>query len=60
MNCMFITRPFAYNESLQHLTINVLLIKILIFSDYSVVFTCSKVINFQALEFVDQHVSKKP
>ena len=28
---MLITRPFAYNESLQHPTIAVLLIKILIF-----------------------------
>ena len=37
--------PFAYNESLQHPTIAVLLIKILIFFDHSVVFTCSKVIN---------------
>ena len=42
---MLITRPFAYNESLQHPTIAVLLIKILIFFDHSVVFTCSKVIN---------------
>ena len=37
--------PFAYNESLQHPTIAVLLIKILIFFNHSVVFTCSKVIN---------------
>ena len=36
---------FAYNESLQHPTIAVLPIKILIFSHHSVVFTCSKVIN---------------
>ena len=36
---------FAYNESLQHPIISVLLIKILIFSDHSVVFTCYKVIN---------------
>ena len=45
INRMLITRPFAYNESLQHPTITVLLIKILPFFDYSVVFTCSKVIN---------------
>ena len=32
INCMLITRPFAYNESLQHPTIAVLLIKILSFS----------------------------
>ena len=37
--------PFAYNESLQHPTIAVLLIKILNFFDHSVVFTCPKVIN---------------
>ena len=43
---MLITRQFAYNKSLQHPTISVLLIKILIFFfDHSVVFTCSKVIN---------------
>ena len=37
--------PFAYNESLQHPTIAVLLVKILIFFNHSVVFTCSKVIR---------------
>ena len=44
---MLITRPFAYNNSLQHPTISVLLIKILFFFffGHSVVFTCSKVIN---------------
>ena len=35
---------FAYDESLQHPTIAVLLIKILNFFDHSVVFTCPKVI----------------
>ena len=35
--------PFAYNESLQHPTIAVLVIKIHIFFDHSVVFTWSKV-----------------
>ena len=45
INRMLITRPFAYNESLQHPTIAVLLIKILLFFDHSIVFTCSKVIN---------------
>ena len=46
--------PFAYNESLQHPTISVLLMKILFlsffFSDYLVVFTCSKVINVNAFK----------
>ena len=37
--------PFVYNESLQHPTIAVLLVKILIFFNHSVVFTCSKVIR---------------
>ena len=45
INRRFITRPSAYNESLQYPTIAVLLIKILIFFDHSVVSTCSKVIN---------------
>ena len=37
---------FAYNESLQHLTMALLLIKILLFFfSTTVVFTCSKVIN---------------
>ena len=46
INCMLITRPFAYNESLQHPTIAVLLIKILIFFPvHSVVFTCSEVMD---------------
>ena len=31
ITCMLITRPFAYNESSQHPTIAVLLIKIFIF-----------------------------
>ena len=52
--------PFAYNESLQPPTIVVLLIKILIFFDHPVVFTYSKVVNlFEAIEFVDWHVSEK-
>ena len=63
INRMLITRPFAYNESLQHPTIAVLLIKILIFFffDHSVVFSCSKVIDAfkPAIEFEDQHVSGK-
>ena len=42
---MLITRPFAYNESLQHPTITVLLVTILMFFNHSVVFTCSKVIR---------------
>ena len=35
--------PFAHSESLQHPIIVVLLIKILVFFNHSVVFTCSKV-----------------
>ena len=49
--------PFAYNESLQHPTIAVLLMKIsffflfsFFFFDYLVVFTCSKVINVNAFK----------
>ena len=48
--------PFAYNESLQHPTIAVLLMKISFFFlfsfffDYLVVFTCSKVINVNAFK----------
>ena len=47
--------PFAYNESLQHPTIAVLLMKIPFFFlfflfDYLVVFTCSKVINVNAFK----------
>ena len=48
INRMLITRQFAYSEGLQHPTIAVLLIKILLllfFFDYSEVFTCSKVIS---------------
>ena len=45
INHMHITRPFAYNESLQNPTIAVLLIKIVFFG-HSVVFTCSKVIVY--------------
>ena len=41
INCMLITRPFAYNESLQHPTIAVFLIKILIF--FSTTQQCSLV-----------------
>ena len=37
--------PFAHSESLQHPIIVVLLIKILVFFNHSVVFTCSKVNN---------------
>ena len=48
INRMLITRQFAYSEGLQHPTIAVLLIKILLllfFFDYSEVFTGSKVIS---------------
>ena len=53
---MLMTRPFAYNESLQHLTIAVLLMKIvIIFFDYSLLsslhlFQSNQ--HFQAIEFV--------
>ena len=48
INCVLITvitRPFAYNESLRHPTIAVLLKILIFFFNHSVVFTCSKVIN---------------
>ena len=64
INRILIKRPinnyFAYNESLQHPTISVLLIKILIFFQL-----LSSVNLFQsnqyleAIEFVDQQVSEK-
>ena len=60
INHMLITRPFANNESLQHLTIAVLLIKILIFIRPLIsvhLFQSNQ--RFQVIEFVDQHVSEK-
>ena len=56
---MLITRPFAYNESLQNPIIIVLLIKILVFLPLSSVnpFQSNKL--FQVIEFVDRHVSEK-
>ena len=58
---MLLTRPFAYNESLQNPTIVVLLIKILIFLPLMIssfhLFQSNKL--FQAIEFVDRHVSEK-
>ena len=60
MNGMLITRPFAYNESLQHPTIAVLLIKILIFSrPLSSVHLLQRNQRFEAVEFVDRQVSEK-
>ena len=60
INSMLITRPFAYNESLQHLTIAVLLIKILIFfQTLSSVHLFQSNQCFQAIEFVDRHVLEK-
>ena len=57
---MLITRPFAYNESLQHLTIAVLLIKILIFfRPLSSVHLFQSNERFEEIEFVDRHVSEK-
>ena len=52
--------PFAYNESLQHPTIAVLLIMILIFfRPLSSVHLFQSNQRFQAIEFVDRHVSEK-
>ena len=60
INRILITRPFAYNESLQHPNIAVLLIKILIFfRTLSSVHLFQSNQCFQVIEFVDQHVSKK-
>ena len=57
---MLITSPFAYSESLQHPTITVLLIKILIFfQPLSSVHLFQSNQRFQAIEFVDRHVSEK-
>ena len=57
---MLITRSFAYNESLQHLTILVLLIKILFFFRLlSSAHLLQSNQAFQAIEFVDRHVSEK-
>ena len=60
MNRMLITRPFAYNESLQHQTIAVLLIKILIFfRSLSSVHLLQGNQRFEVIEFVGRHVSEK-
>ena len=59
INPMLITRPFAYNESLQNPTIAVLLIKILIFLPLSSVHLFQSNQLFQATEFVDRHISEK-
>ena len=57
---MLITRPFAYSESLQHPTIAVLLIKILIFfRPLSSVHLFQSNQRFEATEFVDWYVSDK-
>ena len=56
---MLITRPFAYNESLQNPIIIVLLIKILVFLPLSSVYPFQSNKLFQAIEFVDRHVSEK-
>ena len=54
------TEPFAHNESLQHPTIAVLLIKILIFfRPLSSVHLFQSNQRFQAIEFVDRHVSEE-
>ena len=60
MNRMFITNSFAYSESLQHPIISILLVKILIFfQPLSSVHLLQSNQHFQAIEFVDQHVSEK-
>ena len=61
INCMLITRPFAYNESFQHPTISVLLIKILtfFFPLLSSVPLLQSNQRFQLIELVDRHVSEK-
>ena len=57
---MLITRPFANNESLQHPTIAVLLIKILYFvRPLSSVHLFQSNQRFHAKEFVDRHVSER-
>ena len=57
---MLITGAFADNESLQHLTIAVLLIKIFFFFlPLSSVHLFQSNRRFQAIEFVDRHVSEK-
>ena len=60
---MLITRLFAYNESLQHPTIAVLRIKVLdfFFRPLSGVhlFQFESRQRFEAIEFVDRHVSEK-
>ena len=57
---MLITRPIAYNKSLQHPTITVLLIKILIFFlPLSSVHLFQSNQCFEAIEFVDQHIFEK-
>ena len=51
---------FAYSESLQHPTIAILLIQILLFSRLlSSVHLLQSNQCFQAIEFVDRHVSEK-
>ena len=60
INHMLITRPTAYNKSLQHPTITVLLIKILIFFlPLSSVHLFQSNQCFEATEFMDQHISEK-
>ena len=60
MNRMLITRPFAYIESLQHTTIAVLLIKILVFfRPLRSVHLLQGNQRFEAIEFMDRQVSEK-
>ena len=57
---MLITRPIAYNKRFQHPNITVLLIKILIFFLPLIsvhLFQSNQ--YFEAIEFMDQHISEK-
>ena len=60
---MLISRQFAYSESLQHPTIAVLLIKILLLPFFFRLLRSVHLFksnqHLQAIEFVDRHVSEK-
>ena len=61
VNRMLITRSFPYNKSLQHRTITVLLIKILIFlfRPLSSVHLLQRSQRFQAIEFVNRQFPRQ-
>ena len=54
-----VQKPFAYNESLQHPTIPVLLIKISFFGPLSSVHLFRSNRRFQVIKFADWHISEK-